>query len=300
MTDAGRISTKLSVPMSHDNEVPSHVLTVRAPDHPGIVAHFAEAIAQCGGNIVELDQHSDTESADFGCRIEIAPGFDGPRLEAQLEALAAELEAQVDFRVLGAPADRIVVLCSKTLHCPSDLLARASIGQLSGDVVAVVSDQEHARSLAERYDVPYHYLPVGEDRDAQERALADTLEALDPTVVVLARYMRVLPEWLTQRYAQRMINIHHSFLPAFIGANPYARAHDRGVKLIGATAHYVTGELDAGPIIAQGVAPVSHRDDVRDLVHLGADVERSVLNTALRLHLERRVMVFGQRTCIFN
>ena len=287
--------------MSHPTDLPpSHVLTVRAPDQPGIIARFASAIASCGGNIVELDQHSDTESQDFGCRIEIAHGFDHDRLAARFDELRDELNARIEFSVLGNPRERIVVLCSKTLHCPSDILARASIGQLDGDVVGVVSDQERGRALAERYEVPFHYLPVGDDRDAQEQAVAATLEAIDPTVVVLARYMRVLPGWLVDRYEHRMINIHHSFLPAFVGANPYARAHDRGVKLIGATAHYVTSELDAGPIITQGVIPVSHRDGVRDLVHLGADVERSVLNTALRLHLERRIMVFGARTCVFD
>jgi len=287
--------------MSHPtDQPPSHVLTVRAPDQPGIVARIAAAIAESGGNIVELDQHSDTESNDFGCRIEIAHGFDHDRLEHRLEAVAQDLNARMQFSILGNPRERIVVLCSKTLHCPSDILARASIGQLDGDVIGLVSDHEVARDLAGRYGVPFHHVPVGDDRTAQEQALATTLESLNPTLVVLARYMRVLPEWLIARYEGRMINIHHSFLPAFVGANPYARAYDRGVKLIGATAHYVTTELDAGPIISQGVIPVSHRDGVRDLVHLGADVERSVLNTALRLHLERRIMVFGDRTCVFD
>jgi len=168
------------------------------------------------------------------------------------------------------------------------------------DVVAVISDYEDAASLAERHGVPFLHLPVGDDRADQEIALGEALNELAPDLVVLARYMRILPSWLTEQWSMAMINIHHSFLPAFAGANPYARAHDRGVKLIGATAHYVTAELDAGPIIAQDVERVTHRDSVADLVRRGADVERGVLATALRLHLEHRLMVFGNRTCVFD
>jgi formyltetrahydrofolate deformylase len=141
---------------------------------------------------------------------------------------------------------------------------------------------------------------MGDDRADQERQLGAVLNELDPDLIVLARYMRVLPAWLVRRYELRIINIHHSFLPAFIGANPYARAHERGVKIIGATAHYVTPELDAGPIIAQDVVHVSHRDDVADMTRRGADIERSVLASAIRLHLEQRIIVFGTRTCVFE
>jgi formyltetrahydrofolate deformylase len=186
------------------------------------------------------------------------------------------------------------------LHCASDLLARVSIGALGCEVVAVVSDYPDGAELAARHDVAFVHLPLGDDRSGQEAALEAVLDELDADLVVLARYMRILPRALTERWAGRMINIHHSFLPAFAGAGPYARAHERGVKLIGATAHYVTAELDAGPIIAQDVERVSHRDSVDDLIRRGADVERSVLAAAVRLHLEHRVMVFGNRTCVFD
>jgi formyltetrahydrofolate deformylase len=195
---------------------------------------------------------------------------------------------------------RVVVLCSSTLHCPSDLVARSAIGQLDCDIVALVSDRTVARGLAERYGVPFTHLPIGADRAAQQRQLGEVLDRLSPDLILLARYMRVLPAWLVSRYEHRIINIHHSFLPAFIGSNPYARAHERGVKIIGATAHYVTADLDAGPIIAQDVVHISHRDDVADMTRRGADIESSVLASAIRLHLERRVIVFGSRTCVFD
>ena len=159
-----------------------------------------------------------------------------------------------------------------------------------------------ARPLAEQFGVPFHLVEgglTGDARAAQEAAFAAALDELDPDLVVLARYMRILPETLTDRWKGRMINIHHSFLPAFAGAKPYHRAHQRGVKLIGATAHYVTAELDAGPIIAQGITPVSHRDEVEDLVRKGRDVERTTLASAVRLHLEHRVLIWDNRTCVF-
>ena len=276
------------------------ILTVRSPDRVGIVANVAASIQLAGGNIVELDQHSDVVEGNFGCRIEVAGGVDAEELSRLLSALRSELSADFTMTPIARRRSRVVVLCSATLHCPSDLIARSAIGQLDCDIVALVSDQSAARELAERYAVPFSYLPIGDDREVQERRLGEVLEELDPELVVLARYMRVLPAWLVNRYEQRMINIHHSFLPAFVGSNPYARAHARGVKIIGATAHYVTAELDAGPIIAQDVVHISHRDDVADMARRGADIERSVLASAIRLHLERRVIVFGARTCVFD
>jgi formyltetrahydrofolate deformylase len=276
------------------------ILTVRSPDRVGIVANVAASIQLAGGNIVELDQHSDVLEGDFGCRIEVAGGVDAEELSRRLSALRSELSADFTMTPIARRRSRVVILCSATLHCPSDLIARSAIGQLDCDIVALVSDQSAARELAERYAVPFSYLPMGDDRGDQERRLGEVLEELDPELVVLARYMRVLPAWLVNRYEQRIINIHHSFLPAFVGSNPYARAHARGVKIIGATAHYVTAELDAGPIIAQDVVHISHRDDVADMARRGADIERSVLASAIRLHLERRVIVFGARTCVFD
>jgi formyltetrahydrofolate deformylase len=276
------------------------ILTVRSPDRAGIVAGLAASIQAAGGNIVELDQHTDVVEGDFGCRIEVAGGVNASDLFARLDELRSTLSVDYTMTPLARRRARVVVLCSSTLHCPSDLIARSAIGQLDCEVIALVSDRTDAKDLAERYDVPFHYLPVGEDRAEQERRVGDVLEALSPDLIVLARYMRVLPAWLVDRYEQRIINIHHSFLPAFIGSNPYARAHERGVKIIGATAHYVTADLDAGPIIAQDVVHISHRDDVADMTRRGADIERSVLASAIRLHLEQRVIVFGSRTCVFD
>jgi formyltetrahydrofolate deformylase len=276
------------------------ILTVRSPDRAGIVAHLAVAIQSAAGNIVELDQHTDVVEGDFGCRIEVAGGVDASELTQRLDALRSSLSIEYTLTPLARRRSRVVVLCSSTLHCPSDLIARSAIGQLDCDVVALVSDRTTAQALAQRYGVPFTHLPVGEDRAEQERQIGDVLEAFDPDLIVLARYMRVLPAWLVSRYEERIINIHHSFLPAFIGSNPYARAHERGVKIIGATAHYVTAELDAGPIIAQDVVHISHRDDVADMTRRGADIERSVLASAIRLHLEQRVIVFGSRTCVFE
>jgi formyltetrahydrofolate deformylase len=172
--------------------------------------------------------------------------------------------------------------------------------ELPIDVVAVVSDREVAAPLAARYDVEFRGLPMTEDRSEQEAAFASALDAWSPDLVVLARYMRVLPAPIAQRWWGHMINIHHSFLPAFVGAGPHRQAHERGVKLIGATAHYVTPALDEGPIIAQDIVRVTHRDEVADLIRKGRDVERVVLAEAVRLHLEQRVLVFGNRTCVFD
>jgi formyltetrahydrofolate deformylase len=188
------------------------------------------------------------------------------------------------------------------LYCAADLLTRASLGELDVDVVAIVSDKPAAGELAAQHGVPFRLVDgglAGDSRAEQEAAFAAVLDELEPDLVVLARYMRILPEAITVRWNGRMINIHHSFLPAFAGAKPYHRAHQRGVKLIGATAHYVTAELDAGPIIAQGITPVSHRDEVEDLVRKGRDVERTTLANAVRLHLEHRVLVWDNRTCVF-
>jgi formyltetrahydrofolate deformylase len=276
------------------------ILLVRSPDRVGIVASLASSIQAAGGNIVELDQHTDVVEGDFGCRIEVAGGVDVSELARRLDELRLTLSTSYTITPLARRRARVVVLCSSTLHCPSDLIARSAIGQLDCDVVALVSDREAARELAQRYGVTFTFLPVGEDRAEQESQLGQVLDELDPDLIVLARYMRVLPAWLVSRYEQRIINIHHSFLPAFIGSNPYARAHERGVKIIGATAHYVTADLDAGPIIAQDVVHISHRDDVADMTRRGADIERAVLASAIRLHLEQRVIVFGTRTCVFD
>ena len=277
------------------------VLTLQCPDQPGIVASVANLIADVGGNIANADQHTDRDSAVFLQRIEIDGPVDWKAFDQGLSQLIEQFSMQSSLHRPGT-RDRVVIACSSELYCAADLLTRVSLGELDIDVVAIVSDKPAAGQLAAQHGVPFRLVDgglTGDARAKQEAAFAAVLEELSPDLVVLARYMRILPEVITQRWNGRMINIHHSFLPAFAGAKPYHRAHQRGVKLIGATAHYVTAELDAGPIIAQGITPVSHRDEVEDLVRKGRDVERSTLANAVRLHLEHRVLVWDNRTCVF-
>jgi formyltetrahydrofolate deformylase len=277
------------------------VLTLQCADQPGIVAAVADLIARTGGNIANADQHTDRASRVFLQRIEIDGALDWEQFSAGLADVVDRFGMQWSLHRPGERA-RVVVVCSGELWCAADLLNRAELGELDVDVVAVVSDKELAAPLAARHDVPFVHVGGGLEgpaRAAQEAELGSVLSRLSPDLVVLARYMRILPEAITAAWAGRMINIHHSFLPAFPGARPYHRAHERGVKLIGATAHYVTAELDAGPIIAQGVVTVTHRDEVDDLVRKGREVERTTLAEAVRLHLEHRVLVWGNRTCVF-
>lgn len=277
------------------------VLTVTCADRRGIVAAVASLIVDAGGNIANADQHTDQASSVFLQRIEIDGPIDWPAFTEGLGAAADRYGISWDLHHPGRPT-RTVIACSADLACTADLLTRADLGELDIEVVGVVSDKEPAAALARRHGVPFRSVAgglTGDDRAAQEQAFATTLAELAPELVVLARYMRILPASITEAWAGRMINIHHSFLPAFAGARPYHRAHTRGVKLIGATAHYVTAELDAGPIIAQRVATVTHRDEVDDLVRKGRDVERQTLAEAVRLHLEHRVLVWDNRTCVF-
>ena len=275
------------------------VLTITCPDQPGIVAAVADLIVALGINIVHADQHTDRATSTFLQRLEL-DGIDRwDPLESPMAELADRWAMRYALHPPRQPA-RLVVLTSAQLHCAADLVMRVGLGELPATIAELVSDRPEAEALAARHDLPCTLLPAADDPDGHHEELARHLEALQPDLVVLARYMRVLPEPIVTRWWTRMVNIHHSFLPAFVGARPYHRAHDRGVKLIGATAHYVTSELDAGPIIAQDVARVSHRDEVADLVRVGRDIERRVLADAVRLLLEHRVLVFGNRTVVFD
>ena len=278
---------------------PLAVLTITCPDRPGIVAAVADLVAGLGINIVHADQHTDRATATFLQRLELDGTDDWDALATAMEALAARWGMTFHLHRPRGPA-RIVVLASAQQHCAADLMMRVGLGELPADVVGLIGDRSEGQELAAMFEVPWSHVPAADDPDGGHEQVAALLEALNPDLVVLARYMRVLPEPLVDRWWTRMINIHHSFLPAFVGARPYHRAHDRGVKLIGATAHYVTVELDAGPIIAQDVERVSHRDEVEDLVRVGRDIERRVLAEAVRLHLEHRVLVFGNRTVVFD
>jgi formyltetrahydrofolate deformylase len=273
---------------------------LRCPDRPGIVAAVGAFVADAGGNIIEADQHSDSVAGLFLQRVEFDVATDVGSLRSRFVSVAEQFAMQWQIHDLAQRA-RIAVLVSRQGHCLADLLTRDRLGELPGTIALVASNHDTHADFVARFGVPFHHVPVDDgDRGAQERVLGDLLAAHRPDCVVLARYMRVLPPWLAEQWRGRMINIHHSFLPSFAGARPYQQAHERGVKVIGATAHYVTADLDEGPIIAQQVMPVSHRDDPARLERRGRDVEAVVLAEALRLHLEHRVIVYGRRTAVFD
>jgi len=222
------------------------------------------------------------------------------QLSAAFAPIATKFNMNFSLRALPWNP-RTAILVSKTVHCLSDLLTRSRYGDLGLDVAAVVSNHNDSLELVEAFGYRYEHIPVEEGKRAeQEQTVNNLLTSLDVELVVLARYMLVLPPWFAQQWKGKMINIHHSFLPAFIGANPYRQAHDRGVKIIGATAHYVTDDLDEGPILEQDVTRVTHRDDVAELTRRGRDLETVVLARAVRAHVEHRVLIWGNRSVVFN
>ena len=283
----------------------SATLLVSCRDRTGLVAALSHFVFHHGGNITDADQHA--ESGEAGGQFFMRLRFDIGGFTLNRAGIAAELAAlarQFDLSWQLSYSDhrqRVAVMVSKTPHCLYDLLLRQSLGELGGDIVAVVSNHPDLESVAGHFGLPFHHIPVesGRKEEAEARQLA-LLAALGVDLVVLARYMQVLSPAFVARWRDRVINIHHSFLPAFVGARPYHQAKERGVKVIGATAHYVTPELDHGPIIEQDVARVSHRDEVEDLVRKGRDLERQVLSRAVHAHLERRVLISGNRTIVFG
>jgi formyltetrahydrofolate deformylase len=280
-----------------------HVLTllISAPDRPGLVAGVAGALFEHDANILEADQHDDQGTGMFFQRIrfEIAAGG-VPRLRAAMEDLGARLGLDWSMRDQG-DLRKVAILVSREEHCLYDLLVRHRSGELRCDIRLIISNHEILAPVAAQFGVPFHLVPVTEGTIARAEEIEQRLlTAAGIDLVVLARYMRILSPAFVDRWQGRAINIHHSFLPAFVGARPYHQAHDRGVKLIGATAHYVTTVLDDGPIIDQDVSRASHRDSVEDLIRRGRDVERTVLARAVRWHLEDRVLVQGNRTVVFR
>jgi formyltetrahydrofolate deformylase len=280
------------------------VLLLVCPDQPGLVASVAAFVAEHGGNITHADQHVDAEVGVFFQRVEVdlrAFDLDRSQLAAHFETtVAARYGMRFDVR-FGDERPRVALLVSKQPHCLVDVLGRWRAGELPADVHLVASNHPDHAETAAFFGVPYHHLPVtAGDKPAQERALLTLLERERIDLVVLARYMQVLSGGFVERYPDRIINIHHSFLPAFAGGRPYHQAYERGVKLIGATAHYATVDLDEGPIIDQDVTRITHRDTVDDLIRKGRDLERVVLARALRAHLEHRVLVYGRKTVVFG
>lgn len=277
-------------------------LLITCPDRPGIVAAVSSFLLAEGANIVHADQHVDRETGLFLQRIEFAvEERDTSDLRDGLSRLAADYQMTWSLRP-PHPARRVAILTSRESHCLADLLSRWDIGELQPARLAfVASNHPDHRDLVEHKGIPFHHIPVEtNDPEGHHRRVRELIEGHGVDLLILARYMRVLPPATIEPMANRIINIHHSFLPAFAGARPYHQAHARGVKLIGATAHYVTSALDDGPIIAQDVLPVSHRDGVDELRQKGRDLEKIVLARAVRLHLADRVLPYGNRTAVFD
>ncbi|WP_374386111.1 formyltetrahydrofolate deformylase [Sandaracinobacter sp.] len=280
-----------------------HILVLSCADRPGIVAAVAGHIARSGGNITESSQFNDPDTDRFFLRtgFTLADGADEAAMRAGFDALAAEYGMTLSLRAADL-RPRVLILVSKFDHCLVDLLYRQRIGELDMEVAGIISNHElSAHSNADFGAIPFHHLPVSPDtKAAQEARLLELVAESRADLVVLARYMQILSDNLAARLSGRCINIHHSFLPSFKGARPYHQAHDRGVKLIGATAHYVTTDLDEGPIIEQDVERISHADTPEDLVRKGRDIERRVLARAVGLHLQGRVLMNGRRTVVFR
>ncbi|MCI1301336.1 formyltetrahydrofolate deformylase [Acetobacter sp.] len=282
--------------MSSYNNV--HVLIVTCSAQPGLVAAWSTALYETGANIVELNQHTDLSAGQFFMRL----AFLGDALpsEETMDTLATRFGARWQLYPAGA-RQRVLILVSKFDHCLADLLYRWRIGELPMDPVAVISN--HPREATQAVDIgniPFHHFPITrETKPEQESRLRALIDDTGAELVILARYMQVLSDEMSAWLSGRCINIHHSFLPGFKGARPYHQAHARGVKLIGATAHYVTRDLDEGPIIEQDVERISHADTPDDLIRKGRDVERRVLSRAVNYHLQRRIILDGHRTVVF-
>ncbi|MEY3000726.1 MAG: Formyltetrahydrofolate deformylase [Verrucomicrobiota bacterium] len=273
---------------------------LHGPDQPGLVARTANWIYERGGNILHADQHRDDESGIFFQRIEWCPLVDSGREAADFTAFVEAMGMAV--RVSDCERlPRVAIFVSKIEHCYLDLLARWQMGEFPGQLSLVVSNHETLRGVTDYHELPFHHVPVSPLSKADsERRQIELLRANRIDLVVMARYMQVLSGDFLDQCGCPVINIHHSFLPAFAGARPYHQAHSRGVKLIGATAHYATAVLDDGPIIQQGVSPVNHRHSVSDLVRRGRDLEKTVLAQAVRWHLEHRVLIYGNKTVVFD
>ncbi|MEJ2042415.1 MAG: formyltetrahydrofolate deformylase [Reinekea sp.] len=278
-------------------------LVISCPDQVGVVARVSGFLAQYNGSILEANHHADLEQGWFFMRNEIKASslpFGVERLAEAFQPIADDLN--MAFTMVDTQRKkRVALMCSRDSHCLADILNRWHSGDLDCDIPCVISNHDDLRGLVEWYGIPYFHIPVDQaDKQPHFDALESVIAEHDVDVVVLARYMQILPEGVCEKFPHQIINIHHSFLPSFIGARPYHQAHDRGVKLIGATCHYVTKELDAGPIIDQDVVRISHRDIVEDMVRLGKDCEKSVLARGLRWHLEDRVLVHGNKTVVFS
>ena len=280
----------------------AYILTLTCPDRPGIVAAVTTCLAEHGGNITEAQQYNDQESGRFFMRVEFAVESDqGNGLHSGLSVLAKEFGLVWSLRQKGE-RKRVMLFVSRFDHCLGDLLYRMRIGELDMDVVGIISNHPKDKlNLTTFGEIPYHHLPITPETKAEQEAkIAGLLEETGTELIVLARYMQILSDDLSRQLAGRCVNIHHSFLPGFKGARPYHQAHKRGVKMIGATAHFVTPDLDEGPIITQDVIEVTHADTPSDLVRKGRNVEQRTLSQAVSLLLEDRVLLNGDKTVVFS
>jgi formyltetrahydrofolate deformylase len=281
----------------------SAILLLHSADRKGLVSTIANFLFVHGGNILHADQHQDAELGLFFMRIEWSlRDFDLDELQFREAFTPLAQDSGLNWQVtFGRRQVQVALLVSRYQHCLMDLLYRHQIGELNCSIALIISNHEDARPLAEFYRVPFQHIPVAAStKDSDERLQLELLRQHAVELVVLARYMQVLSARFVASYPRRIINVHHSFLPAFVGAKPYHGAYERGVKLIGATSHYVTEVLDEGPIIEQDVARISHRDRLEDLISKGRDLEKVVLSRAVRWHLEHRILCYGNKTVVFE
>lgn len=279
------------------------ILLLSCPDQQGIVAEISNFIYQHKGNIIYSDQHTDTDSATYFMRIEWElNNFKIARKDIADEFSAIAKKFSMDWNLrFSDDTQRIAIFVSKFDHCLYDILLRHKAGEFHAEIPLIISNHPDLEYIAQSFGVDYKHFPINKDtRNDVEQQEIDLLHKMNIDVIVLARYMRILSDNFVSQFRNQIINIHHSFLPAFVGAKPYHQAFSRGVKIIGATSHYVTAELDQGPIITQDVAQVSHRDDVKRLIQKGKDLEKLVLSRAVRKLMENKVLVFGNKTVVFE
>ena len=276
----------------------AHLLLIQCPDERGLIYKITGVLYAHGLNIERNDEFVERDGNVFFMRTELAGAV---AVEALLAELRAALPAAADIRLTDNRKKNIVLLVTKEHHCLSELLVRHAFGELNANILGVISNHEVLGELTRKFDLPFHYLPhEGRSREAHEAEVLAQLASYAPDYVVLAKYMRILSPEFVAPYANRLINIHHSFLPAFVGASPYAQAYARGVKIFGATAHFVNEQLDQGPIIAQSVIPIDHTQSAREMAQAGRDVEKIVLARALKLVLDEQVFVHRNKTIIFD
>ncbi len=280
------------------------ILLLACPDTLGVVARISHFIFERRGNIVNLDQHVDPEEKMFFMRVEWSlENFSIPLsdLEEAFAPLAKEFKADWKIELLGVKKPKIAIFVSKYSHCLLDLLWRIETKEINCEVPLIISNHPDLAHIASQHNIAFEVLPINkENKPEQEKKQIALLQEYKIDLAVLARYMQILSESFVEEFKYKIINIHHSFLPAFIGSNPYKQAKDRGVKIIGATSHYATADLDEGPIIHQDITRISHRDSLNDLVCKGRDLERIVLSKAVRMHLENRILIYGHKTIIFE